>query len=215
VAEESGLIGRLDAWVLEHACRAAASWQEPLQVSVNMSAYWFGRAELIRLLRGVLGRTRPPPERLVIELTERTLMQHTQATLRCLRELRAMGVRLALDDFGMGYSSFGYLRQFAFDELKLDRDFVRPLGDEPRAAAVAKAIVEFGHSMNMAVCAEGVETVGQLRLLQAMGCDLVQGFMLGRPLPAVPPASAYKMADQKALRQFAEAGDAPDLASLA
>jgi len=156
-----------------------------------------------------------PPERLVIELTERTLVQHTQATLRCLRELRAMGVRLALDDFGMGYSSFGYLRQFAFDELKLDRDFVRPLGEEPRAEAVAKAIVDVGHSMKMAVCAEGVETVEQLRLLQNMGCDLVQGFLLGRPMPVVPPASAYRTADQQALRQLAEAGDAPDLASLA
>jgi diguanylate cyclase (GGDEF)-like protein len=215
VAEESGLIGRLDAWVLEHACKAAAGWQEPLHVSVNMSAYWFGRAELIRLLRGVLARTGLPPERLVIELTERTLVQHTQATLRCLRELRAMGVRLALDDFGMGYSSFGYLRQFAFDELKLDRDFVRPLGEEARAEAVAKAIVDVGHSMKMAVCAEGVETVEQLRLLQNMGCDLVQGFLLGRPMPVVPPASAYRTADQQALRQLAEAGDAPDLASLA
>jgi diguanylate cyclase (GGDEF)-like protein len=184
VAEETGLIGRLDAWVLQRACRVAAGWPQPLQVSVNMSAHWFGRAaDFIPLLRGVLARTGLDPARLVIELTERTLVQNTQATLACLHELRAMGVRLALDDFGTGYSSFGYLRQFAFDELKLDRDFVRPLDSDARAVSIARAMVELGHSMNMAVCAEGVETEAQLQQLQAMGCDLVQGYLLGRPRP--------------------------------
>ncbi|WP_048862169.1 putative bifunctional diguanylate cyclase/phosphodiesterase, partial [Acidisphaera rubrifaciens] len=195
VAEATGLIGELDAWVLRRACEEASAWPPGLYASVNMSAYWFGRGDLVRLLRGVLARSGLPPDRLTLELTERTLVQHTDAALRTLHRLRAMGVRLALDDFGIGYSSFGYLRQFAFDALKLDRDFVSSLGRDRSGEPIVRAIVELGHAMGMQVCAEGVETEAQLARLRALRCDLVQGYLLGRPgnlrLGATPAAVGH------------------------
>jgi EAL domain-containing protein (putative c-di-GMP-specific phosphodiesterase class I) len=133
------------------------------------------------LVRDALILSGLDPKRLELELTERTLISSRDVACTQMEGLRAMGVHLALDDFGTGYSSLAYLRQFPFDKVKLDRAFVAALGDGAKADAVARAIIQLGHALDMKVCAEGVETVDQLEFLRVEGCDFVQGFLLGRP----------------------------------
>jgi diguanylate cyclase (GGDEF)-like protein len=192
IAENGGYIAELDAMVLRQACMAAASWPTPLRVSVNMSARWFNGGDLIGLVAAALEASGLAPERLTIELTEQTLVRHTERSRHLIAGLHAAGVSLALDDFGTGYASLGYLSSFEFDTVKLDRSFVGGIGTNPRAEAVIHAIVALARALDMAVCAEGVETPEQLRFLQNAGCDLIQGFLLGRPEAAIvwPPAEA-------------------------
>jgi diguanylate cyclase len=185
MAEKGGFISGLDRMVLRRACAAAVCWPESLSVSVNMSAWWFGSDDLIGLVSSVLRETGLKPERLTIELTERTLAKHTQRARERIAGLRAMGVRVALADFGAGSASLGSLYSFEFDTVKLDRTFVQGLGKDRRAEAVAVAIVALGKALNLTVCAEGVETREQLRFLQDNGCDLVQGLLLGLPQPSI------------------------------
>lgn len=181
MAEKGGFIADLDRVVLRCACRTAAAWPQPMGVSVNMSAWWFNCGDLIGLVRHVLTETGLAPNRLTIELTEGTLVQHTERARERLAGLRAAGVRIALDDFGTGYASLAYLSSFDFDTLKLDRAFVAGLGTNRRAEAVATAVLALGQALDLKICAEGVETVEQLRFLTDSGCDLVQGYLLGRP----------------------------------
>jgi diguanylate cyclase (GGDEF)-like protein len=181
VAEASGLIGALDEWVLRKACAAAAAMPEPLTVSVNLSAYWFSRGELVRLIRSVLEETGLPPQRLILELTERTIITHTESARRSMEFLRSLGIGFALDDFGTSYSSLNYLRKLPFDTIKLDRSFVIGLGSDPQAEALAGAIIHLGHALGMKVCAEGVETNQQMAYLTQGQCDLAQGYLLGKP----------------------------------
>jgi diguanylate cyclase (GGDEF)-like protein len=184
VVEASGLSGRFDAWVLETACRAAAQWPESLSVAINISAHWFSDGEAVELVEATLRRCGLAPERLVLEMTERTLVTHSHAARAQMERLHALGVRIALDDFGVGFSSLAIVRDFPFDELKLDRAFVKDLVIDPRADAVARAVLQLGRALGMAVCAEGVETEAQLAFLRAEQCDIVQGYLLGRPAPA-------------------------------
>jgi diguanylate cyclase (GGDEF)-like protein len=184
VAEGSNLIGALDACVLRMACMQARERAPELTISVNISPFSLAHGELVTLVQTTLASTGFPAERLVIELTERTLVEHPEAALERIRALNNLGVRLALDDFGTGYSSLAYLRQFPFDCVKLDRSFVAGLGSDVRAEAVALAILQLGRALEMQVCAEGVETELQYRFLANAHCDLVQGFLLGRPLPS-------------------------------
>jgi EAL domain-containing protein (putative c-di-GMP-specific phosphodiesterase class I) len=181
VAEASGLIGALDEWVLRHACAAAAAMPPELTVSVNLSAYWFSRGELVRLIRSVLEESGLPPHRLILELTERTIITHTESARRSMDFLRSLGLGFALDDFGTSYSSLNYLRKLPFDTIKLDRSFVVGLGTDTQAEAVAGAIIHLGHALGMKVCAEGVETALQMAFLTEGQCDLAQGFLLGKP----------------------------------
>ncbi len=178
IAEMSGLIAALDTWVLGQACREAASWPSHLRVSVNISGYWFGRGDLPELVATTLSRTGLAAERLTLELTERTLIEHSDCLLARMKVLHAMQVQFALDDFGNGYSSLSYLREFPFDTLKLDREFVNALHGDGRAEAVARAVLQLGRNLGMKVCAEGVETQEQLDFLKEEGCDLVQGYFL-------------------------------------
>jgi diguanylate cyclase len=178
IAEMSGLIASLDRWVLGQACQEAAAWPSHLRISVNISGYWFGRGDLLELLAGTLSRTGLAPGRLTLELTERTLIEHSDCLRERIEALHAMGVQVALDDFGNGYSSLSYLREFPFDTLKLDRGFVSALHGDGRAEAVARAVLQLGANLGMQVCAEGVETKAQLDFLKAEGCDLVQGYFL-------------------------------------
>lgn len=195
VAEASGLIGALDEWVLRASCRAALEIPEDLTISVNLSAYWFSREELVPLVQRVLGETGLPPQRLILELTERTIITHTDSARHSMEMLREMGVGFALDDFGTSYSSLNYLRKLPFDRLKLDRSFVDDLGADRQAEAVACAIMQLGHALGMSVCAEGVETPLQLGFLEGARCDLVQGYLLGRPawepMEASTPVQAF------------------------
>jgi diguanylate cyclase len=178
IAEMSGLIAALDTWVLGQACQEAAAWANHLRVSVNISGYWFGRGDIVELVACTLARTGLAANRLTLELTERTLIEHSDSLRDRMEALHAMQVQFALDDFGNGYSSLSYLREFRFDTLKLDRGFVSALHGDGRAEAVARAVLQLGSNLGMKVCAEGVETKEQLDFLREEGCDLVQGYFL-------------------------------------
>nr|WP_301288582.1 MULTISPECIES: EAL domain-containing protein [Methylorubrum] len=183
LAEETGLITQLGAWALHEACREAASWPGDLRVAVNVSAVQFRKPGLEQSVVRALAASGLRADRLELEITESVLIQDAEAVIGCLHRLRAMGVRIALDDFGTGYSSLSYLCRFPFDKIKIDRSFVRDI-DEPVAAAVVRAVVGLGERLGMAITAEGVETQKQLARVRRKGCTEVQGFLLGRPLPA-------------------------------
>lgn len=181
VAEEAGHIVEIGQWALEEACRAAAQWPAHLVVAVNLSPSEFLSGSLITTLRRALQRHGLPAYRLELEITEGTLMSDCELVLGQLRLLRDMGVSVALDDFGTGYSSLAYLCRFPFSKLKIDRSFTAALDNSASARSVLRAIVKLGHALGMAVTAEGIETPRQNALLRDIGCDLAQGYLLGRP----------------------------------
>ncbi|MCS6877364.1 MAG: EAL domain-containing protein [Geminicoccaceae bacterium] len=183
LAEETGLIHAIGAWVLEEACRQAVAWGG-LPVAVNLSPVQLRDEELPERVRAVLEATGLPPDRLELEITETALLDEGERAIRTLRALRALGVRIAMDDFGTGHSSLGHLQRLPFDKLKIDRSFVDRLEEDPRRRAIVAAIVDLARAFGMATCAEGVETDGQLDALRRTGCEEVQGYLLARPLPA-------------------------------
>ncbi|VCU71609.1 Cyclic di-GMP phosphodiesterase Gmr [Pigmentiphaga humi] len=183
LAEESGLILQLGEWVLRTACAKAASWNPPYKVAVNLSAVQFVHADLVELVRSILDETGLQPDRLELELTESTIFMDKELSLRILRQIKQLGVGIALDDFGTGYSSLDTLRTFPFDKIKLDCTFVSELESSPQARAIVRAVLALGKSLDIPVLAEGIETHGQLALLNAEGCDEGQGYLLGRPIP--------------------------------
>jgi diguanylate cyclase (GGDEF)-like protein/PAS domain S-box-containing protein len=183
MAEETGLIDPIGEWVLRTACAEAASWPTPLRVAVNLSPVQFRNRTLVETVRRVLAETGLSPDRLELEITETVLLAENAANLAALHQLRALGPRIAMDDFGTGYSSLGYLRSFPFDRIKIDRSFVSEMETHPEAAAIVRAVVDLGASLGILTTAEGIETDGQFRRLRAAGCDEVQGFLFGRPMP--------------------------------
>ncbi|MET0220635.1 MAG: EAL domain-containing protein, partial [Tardiphaga sp.] len=183
LAEESGLIVEMGEWILRQACREAASWPKPLQIAVNLSPAQFVHGDLVGLVHSILLETGLAPDRLELEITEGVLIEDFERGLALLRRLKALGVRISMDDFGSGYSSLNYLQAFPFDKIKIDRAFVMNLGRNPQSAAIVRAVIDLGHGMNMLIVAEGVETLEQLGFLAEEGCDTVQGYLLGRPLP--------------------------------
>jgi diguanylate cyclase (GGDEF)-like protein/PAS domain S-box-containing protein len=184
IAEASGTIREIGAWVLATACREAAAWSRPLRLSVNLSPAQFKGTDLPRAVRETLARTGLPPARLELEITEGVLIDDPDSAFAVLSDIKAQGVRLALDDFGTGYASLGYLRRFPFDTLKIDKSFVQAIGQDASSDAIVRAVVGLGRSLELEVIAEGVETPQQLAFLRAQKCHEVQGFLLGRPLPA-------------------------------
>jgi diguanylate cyclase (GGDEF)-like protein len=183
MAEETGLIDPIGEWILRTACAEAASWPAPLRVAVNLSPVQFRNRGLVDTVRRVLAETGLAPDRLELEITETVLLAENAANLAALHQLRALGTRIAMDDFGTGYSSLGYLRSFPFDRIKIDRSFVSEMETHPEAAAIVRAIVDLGASLGILTTAEGIETDGQFQRLRAAGCDEVQGFLFGRPMP--------------------------------
>ena len=181
VAEACGLIADIDNWVLEAACKAAAAWSQPLTVSVNVSPNWLCREHGPRVLADILARTRLDPGRLMLELTERVVTACPAETRIRIAQLHDLGVRLAIDDFGIGHSSLACLKDFEFDKIKLDRSFIKDVETEAKARDVVRAILALGRVLQMPVCAEGVETDFQLNFLKAEQCHIVQGYLLGRP----------------------------------
>jgi predicted signal transduction protein with EAL and GGDEF domain len=183
LAEESGLIFEMGQWILRDACREAASWPVPLQVAVNLSPAQFMHGDVVSLVHSILLETGLAPGRLELEITEGVLIEDFDRGLALLRRLKGLGVRISMDDFGSGYSSLSYLQAFPFDKIKIDRAFVTNLGRNPQSAAIVRAVIGLGHGLEMSIVAEGVETQEQLSFLAEEGCDAVQGYFIGKPLP--------------------------------
>jgi diguanylate cyclase (GGDEF)-like protein/PAS domain S-box-containing protein len=188
VAEDSALILAIGNWALSQACAQNKAWQKAggphVPICVNLSARQFRDRELIAHVRHVLEETDLQPRFLELEITETTLMQQSESTLSTLAELSEMGIQLAIDDFGIGYSSLSYLKRFPVHKIKIDRSFVRDIPADQEDAAIASAIISLSHSMKLRVVAEGVETQAQLEFLAALGCDDVQGYLLCAPTTA-------------------------------
>jgi EAL domain-containing protein (putative c-di-GMP-specific phosphodiesterase class I) len=185
VAEDSGQIVELGRWVLASACAEARRWPEPLSVAVNLSTAQFAQGlDVVQDVRDALHKSGLPGHRLELEITESLLMHHTDEVLAILHALRALDVRIAMDDFGTGYSSLAYLWRFPFDKLKIDRAFTQGLSVDQRVDVIVRSIVRLAHSLSIRVNAEGVETEEQRNALHQMGCDELQGYLLGRPSPA-------------------------------
>jgi len=188
LAEESGLIVQLGEWALLTACNQARRWQDEglpeLQVAVNLSSRQFWKEHLATSVARVLAETGLDPRWLRLELTEGILMQNRVSTVATLNFLRELGVGIALDDFGTGFSSLSYLKQFPLNDLKIDQSFIRDLHLEKDSVAIVRAIINMGQSLGLRVIAEGVEHEGQLAILRREGCDRVQGFLIGKPMPA-------------------------------
>ncbi|AYH42176.1 bifunctional diguanylate cyclase/phosphodiesterase [Azoarcus sp. DN11] len=193
LAEETGLIVPLGEWVLRTACAQNRAWQAAgwpaMTVAVNISARQFRGNNLPEVLGRVLQETGLAPQYLELEVTESVAMQEVEATVAALRDLKAIGVRLSIDDFGTGYSSLAYLKRFPLDKLKVDQSFVREMMSEASAAAIVQAVIALGHALNLKVIAEGVETEAQLARLKAYGCEEMQGYLVGRPVPGGEIAS--------------------------
>jgi diguanylate cyclase len=180
LAEESRLIVPIGEWVLRTACSEAASWEPPYRLSVNLSAIQLAEPRFAETIRDVLAETGLAAERLELEVTETAVFSDREQALRTLQEIKALGVSIALDDFGVGYSSLDALRMFPFDRIKLDRSFF--IGDtRERTIALVETVLSLGRIFGMSVLAEGIETQEQLELLSDTGCDEVQGYLFGRP----------------------------------
>jgi diguanylate cyclase (GGDEF)-like protein len=187
LAEETGLIIPIGAWVLERAC--ADLVPHDLAVSVNLSGRQLAQRDLIPTVQQILRATGLPPERLCLEVTESVLIDDTDAAHAALVALRDLGVRLSIDDFGTGWSSLSYLKRFPFDELKIDQSFVTGLGATDSDEAIVAATIDMAHALGLVVAAEGVEGEEQLRVLTRLGCDRAQGFHIARPAPVQHLAS--------------------------
>jgi len=190
IAEETGLIIPIGGWIMKEACRQTKEWQErypsepPLAVCVNLSAAQVRHPGLLKDVRSALQESGLEPGSLILEITEGTLLRDTQVVMAIFEELKALGVRLAIDDFGKEYSSLSYLDRLPVDSLKIDRLFLESFGANPSNTIIVEAVISLAHSLGLEVTGEGVETAEQLKLLRRMGCDLVQGYHLARPLPS-------------------------------
>lgn len=194
LAEESGLIVPIGRWVLQQACRQARAWHDsgadrPV-VAINISPRQFQHPEFMTTVREALAESGADPHYIELEITEGAMMDDAEATIAKMAELRALGLHLAIDDFGTGYSSLAYLKRFPINRLKIDRAFVRDLGQDEGGAAIVQAMIQLSHSLGLTVVAEGVEDAGQEACLRGWQCDVMQGFGYARPVP-VREATAF------------------------
>jgi EAL domain-containing protein (putative c-di-GMP-specific phosphodiesterase class I) len=193
-AESSGVIDILEPWILHSACKQTKIWHDMgfahLVISTNLCARPFRHPDLVAQIHNILKQTGLPPQFLQIEITETIALSNTENTLKVLNDLKKLGIRLAIDDFGTGYSSLSYVRNFPFDTLKIDISFIRDIPKKPANTAIAKAIIEMAHSLNIEVVAEGVETEAQQQILVSQNCDKYQGFLFS---PAIPADSITKL----------------------
>jgi diguanylate cyclase (GGDEF)-like protein/PAS domain S-box-containing protein len=188
LAEETGLITKIGAWVIRTACKQTKDWIEkgiyPIKIAINLSARQFLQRDLVASIQAVLMESGLPPEYVELEITESTLMKYEETILYTIEQLKKMGVQFALDDFGTGYSSMGYLKKFQIDTLKIDQSFIRGIGTETDDSAIATAIITLAHALKMNVVAEGVETEEQYRFLEEKNCNEIQGYFTCRPMEA-------------------------------
>jgi diguanylate cyclase (GGDEF)-like protein/PAS domain S-box-containing protein len=183
LAESTGLIAQLGEWVLQQACTDAASWPAHIKVAINISAVQFRKGNLFDVVLCALVETGLPPERLELEITETSLLENQEAHLTTIRQLKNIGISMALDDFGTGYSSVSYLTNFPFDKIKIDKSFTQGVLNRRDCAAVVSSVLALAQGLGTATTAEGVETEEQLEYMRNAGVDLVQGYLLGRPVP--------------------------------
>ena len=184
VAEESGHIFRLGEWAINEACTQARKWPDYIKVAVNLSPVQFKERGLTRMIENALSTTGLPASRLIIEITESVLLDHSKENLDTLRELSDYGIGIALDDFGKGYSSLQYLQSFPFNKIKIDHSFIERVTRNDDTIKIIRAIVMLAQSLGMTTTAEGIETIEQLQAVRFEGCDEVQGYFISRPLPA-------------------------------
>ncbi|MEO6579552.1 MAG: EAL domain-containing protein [Sphingomicrobium sp.] len=182
VAEEAGLMGAIGEWVIDEACRAVATWPEPITMAINISPKQIILPALPNVVSQALSRYKLPGNRLELEVTEGVFLGDENATLDVLKRLRALGIGIALDDFGTGYSSIGYLNKAVFHKLKIDGSFVRAAGTRPENVAIIQSIVQLAKSFRMNVTAEGVETAEDFERMRDLGVDTIQGYLFGKPL---------------------------------
>jgi diguanylate cyclase (GGDEF)-like protein/PAS domain S-box-containing protein len=184
IAEETGLIASIGEWVIRSATLESRNWPQHIRLAVNLSPAQISSPNLLSTITRALAAAQLPPDRFELEVTENVLLGDAQVALTKLHTLRSMGVKIVMDDFGTGYSSLSNLRAFPFDKIKIDRSFVSDLAADPDALAIVRAVRDLGRTFAMSVTAEGVETEAQLEQLEREGCDELQGFLLGAPLPA-------------------------------
>jgi EAL domain-containing protein (putative c-di-GMP-specific phosphodiesterase class I) len=187
LAEESGMIIAIGEWVLRSACTQNVAWQRAgypaLPISVNLSPRQLARDDIVERVAEVLRSTGLQARYLELEITENDVMRDVDKSLATLMRLKELGVKISIDDFGTGYSSLNYLKRFPVDTLKIDRSFVNDIATDAGDAAIVKAVISLAHILNLNVVAEGVETQEQRRFLVENGCDQVQGYYFGRPMP--------------------------------
>ncbi|MER9455931.1 amino acid permease [Mesorhizobium sp. M0478] len=200
LAEQDGTIVEIGEWTLRQACRDAASWPSPLQIAVNLSPVQFRFGDLVGLVHSILYETGLAPGRLELEITEGVLIRDRATALSVLRRLKALGVRVSMDDFGTGYASLSSLQAFPFDKIKIDRSFVSGVGSNVQSAAIVRTILSLGNALALPVIAEGVETEDERAFLMKEGCPEIQGYLVGRPHPialyknvtnGISPGSAF------------------------
>jgi EAL domain-containing protein (putative c-di-GMP-specific phosphodiesterase class I) len=192
LAEEIGMIYSLSEWILRTACNQHIAWRNAglpnRSISINMSLLEFQNDQIVSTLKNVLTETQIDPSCLKLELTERIIASDVAKTAQVLGKIRDLGIQIYIDDFGTGFSSLSYLKDFPLDGLKIDKSLIRDVDREPKGQLIVRAIIELAHSLHLSVVAEGVETVHQFDFLREQHCDLFQGFYLGRP---VPPDQLY------------------------
>ncbi len=208
IAEESGLILPIGSWVLKTACEQNKAWQlaecRPIYVTINISGVQFNQNNFVESVAQTLLDTGLEPQYLELELTESILMEPTEKTFITLNELKATGVRIAIDDFGKGYSSLGYLKRLPIDTLKIDRSFVRDIISNSDDRAIIRAVISLARSLNLKVIAEGVENHDQLTYLREQGSDGIQGFLLSKPMTPNSFIQLFKQEDQLPFDKFTE-----------
>src|SRR5689334_19270628 len=192
IAEETGYIREIGAWVLDEACRQLAEWRDVpgllapgFSMAVNVSTHQLANVHLVDEVLSTLLRRGVPASAVCLEITESALLHDTEDVRRNIEGLQAAGIKLALDDFGTGYSALSYLHRLPVEILKIDRSFIGHIADGSKERAIVTGMIELAHAIGMRVVAEGVETAAQLAELQRMGCDVVQGYYLAKPSPAV------------------------------
>jgi diguanylate cyclase (GGDEF)-like protein len=215
VAEECGLINRIGAWALAEACRVAATWPNNLIVSVNFSPEQFVGGSLITDVHNALELYSFPPYRLEVEITESTMLGDTDVIISQIAALRELGCQIVLDDFGTGYSSLSYLWKFPFSKLKIDRSFVQAMGEKPQVRGMLRSIIDLARNLGLKVTAEGIETVEQAEMLRSQKCDLIQGYLCGRPVPEADVAAVIITRFAASLKDLRpEVADATQSASM-
>ena len=188
IAEESALISDLGLFVLRAACEQSTLWRQQglgeVSVAVNLSPRQLRDPELKAMLQTIIAETQIDPSLLELELTESMIMEDSQSAIRCLQELKSLGLKISVDDFGTGYSSLSYLKDFPVDTLKIDKSFVDGMELSNSQLAIVRAIIVLGHNLDLKIVAEGVENKDQMDLLRENGCDMVQGYLVSKPLCA-------------------------------